>query len=78
MAEMLIQSHAGEIHLLPAIPKSWAVKGSFAGLCARGGYVVDCTWADGKVTNYKIRSAKPNNVKVRVNGELKEVVADTI
>lgn len=75
MTEMLIQSHAGEIQLLPAIPKSWAVKGSFTGLCARGGYVVDCIWEKGKVTDYKIRSAKPGKVKVRVNGELKEILS---
>lgn len=75
MTEMLIQSHAGEIQLLPAIPKSWAVKGSFTGLCARGGYVVDCTWKEGKVTGYKIRSAIPGKVKVRVNGELKEILS---
>jgi hypothetical protein len=77
MAEMLLQSQAGEIHLLPAIPKSWAERGSFTGLCARGGYVVDCTWQDGKITKYKISSAKPGKVKVRINGELKELFADS-
>jgi alpha-L-fucosidase 2 len=76
MTEMLIQSHAGEIHLLPAVPKNWAAKGSFTGLCARGGYLVDCTWENGKVVNYKIKSTKPGKVKVRVNGELKEMVTD--
>jgi hypothetical protein len=75
MTEMLIQSHAGEIQLLPAIPKSWAVKGSFTGLCARGGYVVDCTWENGKVTDYRIRSDKPGKVKVRANGGLKEILS---
>jgi hypothetical protein len=73
MTEMLMQSHAGEIDLLPAIPKVWAVKGSFTGLCARGGFVVDCTWQDGKVISYKIKSTKPGKVKVRINGEVKEV-----
>jgi hypothetical protein len=75
MAEMLMQSHAGEIHLLPAIPKSWAVSGSFAGLRARGGYEVDCSWKDGKVTNFKFYSLQPNKVNVRVNGEQKEITA---
>jgi alpha-L-fucosidase 2 len=74
MAEMLIQSHAGEIQLLPAIPKTWAAKGSFTGLCARGGYVVNCSWENGKVTNYKIISAKSSKVKVRVNGTLEETL----
>ncbi len=71
MAEMLLQSHAGEIQLLPAIPSAWAKSGSFSGLCARGGYEVDCTWADGIVTSYHIRSKTSTPVKVRVNGEVK-------
>jgi alpha-L-fucosidase 2 len=75
MTEMLMQSHAGEIHLLPAIPKTWAVKGSFTGLCARGGFVVDCAWKDGKVTSYKITADKPGKVKVRINGAIKEIIA---
>jgi Trehalose and maltose hydrolases (possible phosphorylases) len=73
MAEMVMQSHAGEINLLPALPKAWAVKGSFTGLRARGGYVVDCAWQNGKVTSYKIRGVKPGKVKVRIDGEVKEV-----
>jgi alpha-L-fucosidase 2 len=70
---MLLQSHAGEIQLLPAIPKSWSAKGSFSGLRARGGYEVDCQWQDGKVTGFKIYSAASGKVKVRVNGIQKEV-----
>ena len=75
MAEMLMQSHSGEIQLLPAIPKTWSAKGSFTGLCARGGFVVDCSWENGKVISYKIVSGKPEKVKVRVNGELKEITS---
>jgi hypothetical protein len=75
ITEMLLQSHAGEIQLLPAIPKSWSAKGSFSGLRARGGYEVDCQWQDGKVTGFKIYSAASGKVKVRVNGDLKEVDA---
>ena len=75
VAEMLLQSHAGEIALLPALPKAWAASGSFSGLRARGGFTVDCVWLDGKVTSYHIRAATPAKVKVRVNGELKDVTA---
>jgi alpha-L-fucosidase 2 len=67
VAEMLLQSHAGEIHLLPGIPAAWAAKGSFKGLKARGGYTVDCSWENGRVTKYRITGAKPAKVWVRVN-----------
>ena len=77
IAEMLLQSHAGQIALLPALPQEWAQRGSFIGLRARGGYRVDCTWKDGQVTTFHIiadkaldKSAK---VTVRVNGEVREI-----
>jgi len=54
-AEMLLQGRDGQVELLPALPKAWAKKGSFKGLRARGGYVVDCEWADGQVVRYDIR-----------------------
>jgi len=78
MAEMLIQSHAGEINLLPAIPKRWADEGSFSGLCARGGYVVNCAWKSGKVISFHVKSKDRNPVKVRVNGVLSEIVPEVI
>ena len=55
VAEMLLQSHAGSVELLPALPKAWAARGSFRGLRARGGYTVDCTWRDGKVVSHDVR-----------------------
>ncbi len=69
VAEMLVQSHAGEIVLLPALPASWA-SGKVTGLRARGDFTVDIEWKDGKVTNYKIASKSGQTAKVRVNGEL--------
>lgn len=75
MTEMLLQSHAGEIQLLPALPKAWAVKGSFTGLRARGGFTVSCDWENGKVLKYQITSTKATKVKVRINGELKEITS---
>jgi alpha-L-fucosidase 2 len=75
IAEMLLQSHAGEIAIIPAIPADWAVSGSFKGLKARGNFTVDATWKNGKVTDFAIRSPTPRPVKVRVNGEVKIVTA---
>ncbi len=75
MAEMFLQSHAGEIALIPAIPKEWAAAGSFKGLKARGNFTVDASWRDGKVTHFAIRSPNPRPVKVRVNSELRTVNA---
>ncbi len=74
ITEMLLQSHAGEIHLLPAIPLAWADEGSFSGLKARGNYTINCKWQNGKVISYQIYSKKVEKVKVRVNGEIKEIL----
>ncbi len=70
IGEMLLQSHAGEIELLPALPKAWP-DGRVTGLRARGGYTVAIEWKDGKVVSHRITSPEPREVKVRVNGELK-------
>ncbi len=53
IAEMLIQSHEGVIKLLPALPDDWK-NGSFTGLCARGGFVLDAKWKNGLVSSVKI------------------------
>ncbi|MEI8282420.1 MAG: glycoside hydrolase family 95-like protein, partial [Armatimonadota bacterium] len=72
VAEMLLQSKAGEVTLLPALPDEWASKGSVKGLKARGNVTVDIAWKDGKVTSYKVRgaNAKATVVKFGAGREL--------
>ena len=55
ITEALLQSENGEIILLPALPKEWS-EGSFKGLCARGGFVIDLEWKDSKITACHIHS----------------------
>jgi alpha-L-fucosidase 2 len=70
-----ISDRSCEIDLLPALPKAWP-DGKVTGLLARGGFTVDIEWKDGKVTNYRIASAERREVKLRVNGETKTVLAE--
>ncbi len=65
IAEMLMQSHAGYIDLLPALPDCWA-SGSIHGLKAQGGYTVDIDWAEGKLTSAVITSPFGGAVHVRL------------
>jgi alpha-L-fucosidase 2 len=68
MAEMFLQSHAGEISLLPALPKVYPT-GSVKGLRARGDVLVDIVWKDGKLTSARLTSRSDQTVNVRIPGE---------
>ncbi len=67
VAEMLLQSHRGELHLLPALPAAWP-EGKVTGLRAPGGLSVDISWKDGKVTDYRITAPEERVVSIRADG----------
>jgi alpha-L-fucosidase 2 len=72
IAEMLLQSHAGEIELLPALPAAWP-EGSVKGLKARGGFEVDITWSDGRLVTATIHPGWEQVCRVRYQEEEREV-----
>ena len=72
VCEMLLQSHVGEVHLLPALPKAWAT-GSVSGLRARTGLTVDLAWREGKLQRAVIRSALGGPCTVRLGAKTVDV-----
>ena len=69
VAEMLVQSNADYIELLPALPKAWPA-GAVKGIKTRGNYEIDMSWSAGQVTNVKIKSNTQATAKVLMNGKI--------
>jgi len=72
ITEMLLQSHSGEVELLPALPSAWG-KGHIYGLMARGGFQVDIDWENGKLTKTRIISKLGNPLKLTYSGQFIEM-----
>jgi alpha-L-fucosidase 2 len=74
--EMLMQSHAGFLQLLPALPSIWP-EGEIKGIKARGGFVLDISWKDGKLSQARIHSTLGGNCRLRYDAPLKVQGAKT-
>lgn len=75
VAEMILQSHNGEIHILPAIPASWK-EGNVTGFRARGGFTLDIAWSDGSLVSAKLKSTSGTLARVRYNSNAIDLAFD--
>ena len=76
MAEMLVQSHAGYVEFLPALPETWAT-GSFTGLTTRGNFSVDAQWENGQATRLVLRSRAGSDCSVKYPGIANATIVDS-
>ncbi len=76
MTEMLLQSHAGYLSLLPALPAAWK-EGTVTGIKARGNFTVDLSWKDGKLIHGKIVSGSGGNCRIRTLHPVKVLGVNT-
>lgn len=72
VCEMLVQSSLHEIELLPALPEQWS-EGQVKGICARGGFVINMAWSNGKITQATLYSKNGGSTMVKYNGEAKQI-----
>lgn len=72
VCEMLVQSSLHEIELLPALPEQWS-EGQVKGICARGGFVIDMAWSNGKITQATLYSKNGGSTMVKYNGKAKRI-----
>jgi alpha-L-fucosidase 2 len=72
ITEMLLQSHAGEVELLPALPTAWKT-GHIYGIMARGGFQVNIDWENGKLKQARILSKLGNPLKLSYKGKVVEM-----
>jgi alpha-L-fucosidase 2 len=82
IAEMLLHSHNGELHVLPALPSAWPA-GSVTGLRGRGGHTVGATWSGGQITALTVTPDRAGTVRVRSRMftgtyELRDATADAV
>jgi len=77
VAEMLLQSQDGNLHLLPAVPDVWS-NGEVKGLVGRGGYVVDMTWKNGRLFHASIFSRLGGVCKILTNTPVVNVAKSII
>ncbi len=72
ITEMLMQSHDGAIHILPALPDAWQ-DGEIKGIVARGGFILDLSWKNGKIKSIVVKSTLGGNCRLRTHTALKNI-----